>query len=893
MKNKFWLTVVLTCILCLFTQYSWATTETTYDIHLYTDESINLRSYIISNHLNFELNDATVIQNMNASILSVNSSYILKSKDIGTGMLILVNGDNRLTLNVTIESPIQSVTLKSNSITLLLGETQKLEYDFIAKDQTINPDDLRFIWKCDKPHVASISSDNRIITQSVGTAHFTGTTPDGAITVSFDLSVIGHSYTVKITAPESIKDINVGESVQLSARLGTKDVSSSIAWESLSPHILTVDDKGLITAIGEGRGIVRASASIPNKKDLFEITTHSMIDKIELSKTTHKFNTVGETYQMSFNLYPKNKSVPPILSGYRYTSSNEDVASVSQNGLVTAKGPGLALISIIFDDSQKRASCTVEVPNNYETPVANYVAVEKIVITPHPQAICIGKKQLLSFSVLPENATNKNVTFNVSYGANDQIQQIGDDYYFIPNKVGNIQIKIAASNGVNSSITIPVTSPIESLKLSLSTHRQINTNEEQLYIGENAEVLTRVYTTGKYTTDDVYPASLQYAVKDPSIAELYIQNGKYYIRALKKGKTELYVETVHNSHKETLWLNIVNPVDKISTDDLVVLPTETLYRPRISYTTNTTVKNLADDHNLNAVTTLTVDEFYLTETFIDTEINYEQSRVNSGIASSRDRLNTLLDLKKQMVDGYVRLADTTSLKNRYGTNYKFYKIENQKITAYYPSKLNVRICLDNTTSETNTTLIWQDYDDVFSCSKYGNTFTLEALLNQYNLSYVLSNLSEAEQIQLLITYMNHIESFDSTPNVSLLSALAYFEGNSDLEPIMNHFSDNATKGDLALASIYLYKKYIASNPVYSNYDNIYYYDVISSTMKKALSLGYMDSDGNYYFGVNNSVTEKDVYTLINKIISYEAPSYLNNQAINHGNLLVLLHKVTQ
>ena len=71
---------------------------------------------------------------------------------------------------------------------------------------------------------------------------------------------------------------------------------------------------------------------------------------------TSKTLIIGQTLQLSKTVKPSNTT-----EGTSWTSSNTAVATVSNTGLVTAKGVGTATITLKASESNKSASCTVTV----------------------------------------------------------------------------------------------------------------------------------------------------------------------------------------------------------------------------------------------------------------------------------------------------------------------------------------------------------------------------------------------------------------------------------------------------------------------------------------------------------------------------------------------------
>lgn len=884
MKTKTMLIVIATLILCAMLNLSIASSHSNHDLSLYIGEKINLKEYLKEQSIDFDYKTGTVIQNLNAHILTIESSYWVKAHSAGTGTLILNNGDELLSINITIETPIESITMDQKNITLLLGEKQKLQYTVNLKDASTQPENIKFKWKSNNPHVASIDDTNTIITKAAGRIQFVGTTLDNSYSVTLDLTVLAHSGKINVFSENRISKLYVGEKLPLTATLGTKDVSSNLTWESLTPHILSVNDQGVVTAVGEGIGEVVAKTT-NKQKDTYKITTQSMIDKIELKPSRIAFNSVGETRQLQFNLYPKDKNNPPLLRGYRYTTSNPQIATVSSTGLITAKGPGTALISIIFDDSQKKATCTVEVPENFRQPLDNYIPIKSINLQPVDKTILLGDKQLLKYTVLPKNATDDHIKFVIPNGDDGQIKYIDNAYYFIPNKIGNIEIEVIANNNATDKITVSVTSPIQSLNLSLQNKRAT----EPIFLSETVELITKVQRKSGYTLENIYPTTLVYTIEDSSIARLVTKNNHYFITGLKAGTTKIEVKTTDSLKKDTLLITVKNPLTSISTDNEVELPIKHYYRPRVFYSTSDTTKNLNLSSEISEMINLSVDSIYLDEDFIDSEIAYEKSRAVPENENHRIRLNTLLSLKSKVVNNYALMDSPTQLKNRNGYPYKFYTVDHNRLIAYQPCKLNVSLKLNNTSYTTSTSIIWHDNTEVFNIKRHNTSYSTQDLITLYSLSSTMIGLNKQQKVDALISYINHIELFDSSPNKEVLLSLYSLEDQKELTALLSSLDDKVTKRDLALVSLALHKKYVNKNAVFTQLQPIYYYDVVEENLKKAISLEYILPENQYRFGTSNIVSKLDFMNMLKKILpNHTLTTSSKNQPLDHEQLIILL-----
>ena len=79
-------------------------------------------------------------------------------------------------------------------------------------------------------------------------------------------------------------------------------------------------------------------------------------ESVTLNKSEMSVN-VGNTFKLIANINPHNATYPTIT----WRSSDENVATVDNNGYVTAIAPGVATITAISHDGQARANCVVTV----------------------------------------------------------------------------------------------------------------------------------------------------------------------------------------------------------------------------------------------------------------------------------------------------------------------------------------------------------------------------------------------------------------------------------------------------------------------------------------------------------------------------------------------------
>lgn len=185
----------------------------------------------------------------------------------------------------------------------------------------------------------------------------------------FSLFGILYASTVSATgvsiSPDS-KTLNKGETVQLTATvLPTDATDKTVIWSSSNNDIASVDNNGEVTAVGPGTATITATANDGSGKAAScRITVNEPytppaivhITGISLDRETATIQK-GSILQLSATVTPSNADDKTV----RWESSNTDVATVDDNGKVTAIAPGTATITVTTTDQRKTATCSVTV----------------------------------------------------------------------------------------------------------------------------------------------------------------------------------------------------------------------------------------------------------------------------------------------------------------------------------------------------------------------------------------------------------------------------------------------------------------------------------------------------------------------------------------------------
>lgn len=167
-------------------------------------------------------------------------------------------------------------------------------------------------------------------------------------------------------------------------------------------------------------------------------------DQLEISSIAFETSDLimysGESKKLSYNIMPIQLSDTLL----KWESSDETVVSV-ENGNLTALSEGEATISCIADNGIT-ATCTITVK-------PEQILVSKVSLNKTNTEMIVGETASLSYKILPENASDKSVSWTTS---NPKIATVTDDGIINTHKPGTVVITCCAANNKSQACVIKV-----------------------------------------------------------------------------------------------------------------------------------------------------------------------------------------------------------------------------------------------------------------------------------------------------------------------------------------------------------------------------------------------------------------------------------------------------
>lgn len=213
---------------------------------------------------------------------------------------------------------------------------------------------LKLSYSSSDPSVVMVDEHGNLVAVSAGTAEVALSSENGKI---YDSGIITVVVTpTGISMPDTVT-LSMGTNINASveATVVPEDATDVvIEYVSSDEAIATVDNTGYITAVAAGEADITASVVDTGLAATCHVIVTPAIESLDISKSSMTMKP-GATNTLSVTVSPEDANI----SGMTWTSSDEAVATVDQEGNVTAVADGTATITATIGETT--ASCDVTV----------------------------------------------------------------------------------------------------------------------------------------------------------------------------------------------------------------------------------------------------------------------------------------------------------------------------------------------------------------------------------------------------------------------------------------------------------------------------------------------------------------------------------------------------
>lgn len=459
-------------------------------------------------------------------------SATIKGLKVGTSKVTARTDDGGFmsSCNVTVGVGVEKIELDKSELSLKKGESASLKATIFPE----NASDKSLKWGSSDVSVATVDAYGNVKAEGNGEATVFVSSSDGGFTAYCNVKV-GTSVTGISLDPREFTLETIGSSFTIKPVISPEDASDlGVVWESADTKVVSVASDGTVTAIGPGTTTVTATTNDGSFTSNCVVSVKSPAQHVSLDKTSLKL-LEGESGKLTATVYPLNSTQKTLT----WVSDHPDVASVDNEGNVTARKAGAATVTVKVAE-KVTAVCKVTVTSR-----VTGISMSETTVELKP-----GEKHQLEATVLPQNASNAEVTW---YSDKESVAKVSQSGLVSAVSTGEATIHVVTSDGGKmATCLVKVGTPVKGITLSISS--------KTLYVGDPSLDISATLTPANATDK-----SLEWSSSDPEVASIAPGAALHaVIKPLKPGKTTITATTKDGGFTASCEVTVKRHVSGVS-----------------------------------------------------------------------------------------------------------------------------------------------------------------------------------------------------------------------------------------------------------------------------------------------------------------------------------------
>ena len=459
-------------------------------------------------------------------------SATIKGLKVGTSKVTARTDDGGFmsSCNVTVGVGVEKIELDKSELSLKKGESASLKATIFPE----NASDKSLKWGSSDVSVATVDAYGNVKAEGNGEATVFVSSSDGGFTAYCNVKV-GTSVTGISLDPREFTLETIGSSFTIKPVISPEDASDlGVVWESADTKVVSVASDGTVTAIGPGTTTVTATTNDGSFTSNCVVSVKSPAQHVSLDKTSLKL-LEGESGKLTATVYPLNSTQKTLT----WVSDHPDVASVDNEGNVTARKAGTATVTVKVAE-KVTAVCKVTVISR-----VTGISMSETTVELKP-----GEKHQLTATVLPQNASNAEVTW---YSDKESVAIVSQSGLVSAVSTGEATIHVVTSDGGKmATCLVKVGTPVKGITLSISS--------KTLYVGDPSLDISATLTPANATDK-----SLEWSSSDPEVASIAPGAALHaVIKPLKPGKTTITATTKDGGFTASCEVTVKRHVSGVS-----------------------------------------------------------------------------------------------------------------------------------------------------------------------------------------------------------------------------------------------------------------------------------------------------------------------------------------
>ena len=379
------------------------------------------------------------------NVLTVGADGLVTAVGNGTASITAKAGGKAATTpDIEVTTPVAGVSLSASELSLFVGGEAS---ELTASVEPVTATNKQMIWSSSDPTVATVDADGTVAPVAAGVTDITVETLDGGFTATCKVTVAQHAEGVTLDKVSLVLIGKVSESLKAVVEPDNA-TNKNVIWESSAPEVASVDQNGLVTAVSKGSATLTVTTEDGQHAATCAVEVRNPATAIALGAKRLDL-TKGQTAQLSAVV---SGELPGAVDddALAWSSSDNEVATVSNVGLVTALKTGTATVTAKLAGGQ---SATAEVTATSEVFVSN--PATEITLDRTAISTRIGERSQfgLKATVTPFDADDASVAWSSTDASVASVDVFG---VVTVHRAGSATIMASTVNGLTAACMVNV-----------------------------------------------------------------------------------------------------------------------------------------------------------------------------------------------------------------------------------------------------------------------------------------------------------------------------------------------------------------------------------------------------------------------------------------------------
>lgn len=290
-------------------------------------------------------------------VATVDEEGNVKAIANGNCIIYAKTSNNKVTqCIVTVNTSPDYISIEQDSLVLDINgtNTETLKTKILPETTNVNH---KVTWKSTNEAIVTVDNTGMVTAKKIGECQVQAITENGK-QCSINVSVKTSPEAIIINPSEVQIDVSDNKQIKLNATItpSTSSIYQKLTWSSSNENIAMVDEDGNVTGVNNGECTMTARTE-NGKEGNCKIKVYTTPKEISMSNNVTLDMSEKNTMSLTAVVLPRTANTDTNIT---WSSSNENIATVDEKGVITGKSNGVCEIKVVTSNG-KEAICNLTV----------------------------------------------------------------------------------------------------------------------------------------------------------------------------------------------------------------------------------------------------------------------------------------------------------------------------------------------------------------------------------------------------------------------------------------------------------------------------------------------------------------------------------------------------